>query len=122
MLNESKTTTKYILCNCKCKFDGEKCSLNQKWSNDKCRCECKNPARHHLKSIVDDLVITCDEIIDVSNIVSINLNYEKATCKMDNYYILLYFTLFLLVTILLLIATICYYYIKNRSKQINILP
>ena len=52
----------------------------KQWSNDKCRCECKkrnvceknyiwNPAtcscenRKFLASIIDDSVITCDEII-----------------------------------------------------------
>ena len=40
-INESKTLTRHIQCKCKRKFDGGKCSLNQKWNNDKCRCECK---------------------------------------------------------------------------------
>ena len=29
-INESKILTKLISCKCKCKFDGRKCSLNQK--------------------------------------------------------------------------------------------
>ena len=28
-INESKTLTKHILCECKCKFDGRKCSPDQ---------------------------------------------------------------------------------------------
>ena len=40
---ESKTLTKHISCRCKCKSDGRKCNLNQKWDSDKCWCECKNP-------------------------------------------------------------------------------
>ena len=28
-INESKTLTKYISCECKCKFDGTKCNSNQ---------------------------------------------------------------------------------------------
>ena len=80
-INESKTLTKHVSCECKCKFDAEKCNSNQKWNNDKCCCECK---RHHicekyyiwysatcnrengkyLVSIIDNSVITCDEIID----------------------------------------------------------
>ena len=28
-------------CECKCKFDEEKCNSNQKWKNDKCWCDCK---------------------------------------------------------------------------------
>ena len=78
-INESKTLTKHVSCECKCKFDGRKCNSNQKWNNDKCRCECK---KHHmcekdyiwnratcsgengeyLAGIIDDSVITCDEI------------------------------------------------------------
>ena len=34
-INESKTFTKDI-CECKCKFDGRKCNLDQWWNNDKC--------------------------------------------------------------------------------------
>ena len=41
-INESKTLTKHISCECKCKFDGRKCNSDQWWNNDKCRCECKN--------------------------------------------------------------------------------
>ena len=32
---ESKTLTKHISCECKCKSDGTKCSSNQLWNNDK---------------------------------------------------------------------------------------
>ena len=44
-INESKTLTKCIWyeCKCKCKFDGRKYNSNQKWNNNKCWCECKNP-------------------------------------------------------------------------------
>ena len=34
--NESKTLTKHISCQCKCKFDGRKYNSNQKWNNYKC--------------------------------------------------------------------------------------
>ena len=44
-VNESKTSAKHISCKCKCKFDGRKFNSNQKWNNDKCRCECKNPKK-----------------------------------------------------------------------------
>ena len=42
-IKESKTLTKNISSKCKYKFDGRKCNSNQKWNNDKCRCECENP-------------------------------------------------------------------------------
>ena len=77
-INELKALTKHISCKCKCKFDGRKYNLNQKWNNYKCWCECK---KHHmcekdyiwnhatcsckngkyLASIIDDSVITCDK-------------------------------------------------------------
>ena len=77
--NESKTLTKNVLCEFKCKFDGTKCKSNQWWNNDKCQCECKkiyscekdyiwSPAtcncenEKHLGSIMDDSAIICDEV------------------------------------------------------------
>ena len=35
-INELKTLTKHISCECKCKFDGRSCNSNQWWNNDKC--------------------------------------------------------------------------------------
>ena len=79
-INDSETLTKHVSCACKCRFDGRKCNSNQEWNNDKFRCECKkhicekdyiwNPATcscengKYLASIIDDSVITCDEIIE----------------------------------------------------------
>ena len=97
-INESKALAKHISCGCKCKFNGKICNSNQKWNNEKCRHECKIPIKHrvykdsyvwnpstcdceiirYLKSIVYDLVSTCDEITDVLDTVSINLNYKKS--------------------------------------------
>ena len=44
-INESKILTKHISCDCKCKFNGTKCTSNQKWNNGKFRCWCK---KHHI--------------------------------------------------------------------------
>ena len=79
-VNKLKTLTKHILCECRCKFYGRKCNSDQCWNNNKCRCGCKkrhlcekyyiwNPATcsengKYLASIMDDSVITCDEIIE----------------------------------------------------------
>ena len=80
-INESKTLTMHISCKSKC--DCMKCDSNQKWNNDNCRCEFKNPRKHcmyknilfgillhvavkngkYLASIIDDSVIMCDEVI-----------------------------------------------------------
>ena len=35
-INESKTLTKDISCECKCKFDGRIFNSDQWWNNDKC--------------------------------------------------------------------------------------
>ena len=80
-VNESKSLTKHTPCECKCKFAGRKCNSNQWWNNDKCWCECKkhhicekdyiwNPStcscknEKYLANIIDNSVITCDELID----------------------------------------------------------
>ena len=141
--NESKILTKDISCECKCKFDGRKCYSNQKWNTNKCRCECKkhhicekdyiwNPAAcengKYLVSIIDDSVITCDEIIDAEaksndeevNTVPTNFNEKNVTCKTHNFHVLL---ASLLITIALLIAVSIYcYLIKYRPKQEHLLP
>ena len=81
-INESKTLTKYISCECKCRFDGRKCNLDQWWNNNKYRCECKkgnvcekkdfvwNPRScncengKYLACIMDNSAIICVEVID----------------------------------------------------------
>ena len=35
-INELKTLTKHIWCECICKFDGRKCNSDQPCKNDKC--------------------------------------------------------------------------------------
>ena len=37
-----------ISCERKCKFDGRKFNSNQKWNNNKCQWNCKNPEEHHV--------------------------------------------------------------------------
>lgn len=64
---------------------------------------CWNPSKCifeiNLLSVIDDLVITDDEIINVLDTVLVKLNDEKATNRLDNYPTLLTLSL---VTILLL--------------------
>ena len=86
-----------------------------------------------LASIMDDLTIMCDKIIDAyaeaksndeakSNIkeTQLNFNEKKATCKTQNFFILL---AFLLITIALLIAVVIYcYLIKYCVNQNHLLP
>ena len=99
-INESKTLTKHISCECKCKFDGRSCNSDQWWNNDKCQHECRkrhvwekdyvwNPATcncengKYLASIMDDSVITCNEIIESyyeeTKTILTNFNEKKYT-------------------------------------------
>ena len=83
---------------CKYKFDGRKFNSNQKWNNGKCRCECKkhhtcekyyiwNSAtcscknRKYLANIIDDSVITSDEIIEETKTVPTSFNEKKQSVK-----------------------------------------
>ena len=118
-INESKTLTKHISCEYKCKLDGRKCNSNQKWDNHKCWCECKKhymgqkdyiwiPVScrckygKYLGSVIDKSMIKCDKIIDTEEKETFPtiFNERKATCKTQNLDILLGF---LLITIALLI-------------------
>ena len=75
----------------------------------------------YLASIMDNLRITCDEIIEsYDKETKANFNEESAACKTQNFYILL---AFLLITIAFLIAVSIYcYMIKYRAKQKHLLP
>ena len=92
-INESKTLTRQISCECKCRFDGRKCNSDQWWNDYKCQCKCKkdyawNPATSncengkYLASIMDDSVIICDEVIESyeeTKTIQTNLNENKVT-------------------------------------------
>ena len=123
-INESKTSTKHISCECKCRFDGRKCNSDQQCNNDKCRCGCKkrhvcekdyvsNPSTcncengKYLANIIVDSAIMCVEVTE-SYDEETKFNEKKATCKTQNIYTLL---ASLLVTIALLIAVIIYFYL-----------
>ena len=107
-INESKTIAKHTSCECKRKFDGIKCNSNQKWNNNKCRRECKNPRKHHvyekdyiwnprtctcengkfLEIIIGDLVFTCDEILEMTKTIPTNFDENEITCNTEKFYIL----------------------------------
>ena len=40
-INEAKTFTKHISCDCKCKFNNTTCNWSQKRNNNKYQCDCK---------------------------------------------------------------------------------
>ena len=139
---------KHISCKCKCEFDSRKCNSNQKCNNDKCWCECK---KHHiwekdyiwnpdtcsckngkyLASIIDNSVITYDEIKDADSLRGLdsyheetkamfkaNFNEKKQPVKRK-----ISILHFLLITIALLIAISIYcYLIKYWVKENHLLP
>ena len=79
-------------------------------------CSCDN--RKYLASIIDDLAIICDEIMEsydeeTKTILS-DFKEKKEACKTKNCYILL---AFLLVTIELLIAANIYCYLIEYQKK-----
>ena len=94
--NESKILIKVITKNSK------KCSSNQIWKNDRYRFECQNPKEHnacgkgyiwnpatcscengrYAGSIIDDSVITCDEIMETAKgILTKNCSNKKYSNK-----------------------------------------
>ena len=44
-INESKTLTKHLQCQYKCKFDSRKCNSNHEWDNDNWWCMY---TKHHI--------------------------------------------------------------------------
>ena len=144
-INESKTLTKFISCKRECKLDGTRCNSNQWWNNDKSWCECRkhhicekgyvsNPStcicknEKYLVNIMDDSAIICGEVIDgdaklsrkddndETKTISKNSNEKKATCKIQNFYILLAFLLIIIE--LLITVSKNWYLIKYRVKQL----
>ena len=101
-INESKTLTKHISCECKCIFDGSKCNSDQRWNNNKCQCKCRkrhlwkndyswNPATcscengKYLAIFMDDSAIMCDDVLESyakeTKTIPTNFNEKRATCK-----------------------------------------
>ena len=84
-------------------------------------CSCKNG--RYLASIIDNSVITCDDVIDAEKemkTVTTNFNKKDIICERRSFYIRL---AFLLITIDLLIAVGIYcYLIKHKARQKYLLP
>ena len=74
----------------------------------------------NLATIIDDSVITCDEIVEKeTKTITTNFNEKNAICKTKNFYILL---VFLLIIVELLIAVSIYrYLIQYKAKQKHLL-
>ena len=103
-----------IKCRCECKKH-HICQKDYIWNPATCSCENEK----YLASIIDELVITCDEIMEETKTIPTNFHEKNITCKIQNFYILL---TFLLITIALLIALSIYcYLIKFRANQKHLL-
>ena len=63
-INEGKTLEKHILWSCTCKFDGRKCYLKEKCSDELCLYECKKKQK---KKII--LGILAYRIVSMTRIV-----------------------------------------------------
>ena len=91
---------KHILCDCEYKFNSKTINSNHKWNNDKFQCECKwyharkedyswNPSAlicvnsRYLKSIADESVVVCNEVINVTDSVSTNVTNTLPTNVMS---------------------------------------
>ena len=134
-INESKPLTKHLSCECKCRFDAKKCSSNQWWNKNKCQYECNkrhlcendfawNPGTcscengKYLASIIDDSAINCHDAKwndKGKSYDRTNFNENKVTCKTQNSYISLAFSL---ITIALVIDVSNYCYLIKENKHI----
>ena len=141
--DEVKAMTEHISCDCKCNFISTSCNSHRKWKNKTCQCQYKNykcnegyswncrtcicENSKNLKSVADNLVADCDEIIIVLDIVSTkktniiatkranitstaSINYHRK--KVRDCYIC---RTVLLLIILVLIIFICYHYMKQKG-------
>ena len=83
-----------------------------------------------MNSIPDELVITCNEIIetvaifynDSTKTTPVNLNEKKTACKSGNFYLLFAFLSITISLLIIVSVCYCYYHIRNRAKQKHKLP
>ena len=128
-INESRTVRKHISCKFKFKFDYIRCTSNQKRNKlttkilEKILCVRKIifvVLVQAVDSIIDDSVITCEEIIEVTK----TIPTKQVTCKIENVYTLilnLHFILHILlirISILIIISICCYLKNINQNKKI----
>ena len=90
----------------KCK-NYQTCKKDYGWNTSICVCE----NGRHLKSVADDSLVTCDEIMNSTGSVSTNVttvlkkfHNKKVRCKIG------------LIILLFIIAIICFHYAKHKSK------
>ena len=120
-INQSQTLPKHISCKSICKFDRKKVTqindritINVTKKNEKyyiwylCTYSCENGK--YFASIMSDSAILCDKSQSDQETKTIHTNFKEkeATCKTQNFYILL---AFLFITIALLIAVSIYCYL-----------
>ena len=62
--NETRHLNWHETCKCKCRLDASVCNNEQRWNDDKCRCECKD-------WLIKGYVIK--DMLGISVIVSVNV-------------------------------------------------
>ena len=78
------------------------------WNPHTCACEINK----HLKSIIGDIAVKFDEIIESTKITPITFNEKNANCRIENFHILLTFSLIIIELFIICIIYYCYYYCK----------
>ena len=93
-INKSRTFTKHISCKCECKFDSNKCNLNQKFKSgiilsvtvnvkiqkivfgiNPAACSCENGK--YVGSIIGDSVVIYDHIISTKKLFQQKALWQK---------------------------------------------
>ena len=80
-------------------------------------CSCKSS--QYFPSVIDDLVIICDETISETKTIPKNFNEPKVTCSTKNFCMLLF--LLTIIELLTGVSIHCYL-IKYQAKQKLLLP
>ena len=145
--NETRYIKWHETCKCKCRLDRSVCNNKQLWNNNKCRCKCKelidksicdklyiwNPSNCKCecdkscdldyedckcrKGLADELIEECNENIEETNLIKINLT----KCKSNS--CILYIVLFsIFFTINIGIATyfVYYKYINHNEENFSV--
>ena len=74
--NEAKNIKWHETCKCECRLDAIVCNDKQRWSKDKCRCECKEFI-HKGVYVYVYYECECNKACDFSEY----LDYKNCTCK-----------------------------------------
>ena len=136
--NETRHIKWHETCKCKCRLDTSVCNNKQRWNNDKCQCECKELSDKGIcnkscdfgeysnyenckcrKRFVDKLIEECNENIEETSLIKINL----IKCYHNSWILYIFILLFsILFTINTGIATyfVYYEYINHNKENVSV--